>query len=851
MWHALSCKEVIQKLDSHRNGLSQKEVEKRAQEYGLNTIEIAKKRSLLTLLLSQFNNPLVFILIAAALTKFFIKGFVDGIVILVTVLVMVLIAFFQEYKAEKAIEALKQLSSPQSTVNRNGEISRIPSEKVVPGDILLYEAGDSISADARILTSKNFKVDESILTGESEAVEKSSETLSEGEILPERKNMVFSATTVVTGKAEVIACTTGMQTEVGKIAEKLEAIEKRKTPLQISMNHLSNWMLVIVFLLVLLLAFISWELHSSWIDLFVLSVAIAVAAIPEGLPAVITVVLTAGVHLMAKQKALIRRLSAVETLGATNVICSDKTGTITLNKMSLVELVARDGDNTNFLLQLAALCSDASRSVGDPTERAIVDAAHRRGMDKKEIESHCKRVDLIPFSSENQYMATLNKIDGEKLALIKGSPEKVLSFCSFVHKDGETIPLDDSFYKKADAMASRGMRVLAVAYKKCTDEGLTESHISNGMILCGFLGFIDPPRKEAIKAIALCKKAGVEIAMITGDNPRTAQAIAGQVGIMSDQVLSGKEVAEMSEARLRKELKQTRVFARIQPLHKLKIVNCFQKMGHVVAMTGDGVNDAPALEAADIGVSMGAKGTDVAKEASDMILLDDNFETIVASVEEGRAIFNRLRHAVSFLLTTCFGEVFTILAAFLFTGLSPLEPIQILWINLITGSMIAIPLGIEPKIGDELEYPPRKRGVGLIFPGMVFRIVTLASLLCISTLTFFVLAVEQISLYEARTMVFCSIVIFEWFLGFHMRSDEHTPSQMGLWKNRWLIRAGVAAGLLFVAITSIPSLQRVFHTMRLSPIEWLVCAVPGMLVLVFESVRKRFFPKLFAYRKWG
>lgn len=877
-WHNLTTEEVLTTLNSNIEGLSSSEVLIRKQKYGLNELSEKETISLWKIFFSQFLNPLIFILFSAAIVKYALGSFIDASVIIATILFMVLVAFFQESKAEKAMEALKNLSSPKSKVKRDGYTQLISSKNLVPGDILILEAGDRVSADARVLKAVNLRINESILTGESVPIDKHADIIPKENSLADRNNMLYSGTTVVYGKAVAIVCSIGMETEIGKIANQLKNVKKEKTPLQKSIHRLSNWMLVSIVFAITIFIVIGLIANTSWLELFLLSVAIAVAAIPEGLPAVVTVVLASGVHLMSKKNAIIRKLVAVETLGCTNTICSDKTGTLTLNQMTLVELFTlqehltidynqqiESGPIHNkdilMLLKIGALCNDASiqikedkeQTIGDPTECALIEALKLWNQNKTDLEKHFPREAEIPFSSDKQYMATLNQFEDKSYILIKGAPEKLLDRCNYVFHEGSIKSIDQykhSIETSLQKMANQGLRVLAAGFKETHNQELNDSSLEENLVFCGFFGIIDPPRKEAIEAVEKCHQAGISVTMITGDNPITAQAIAKQIGLKTDRVVTGNEIEHTQEKELIHILQHTHVFARIEPLHKLKIVNAYKKSGQIVAMTGDGVNDAPALESANIGISMGITGTDVAKEASDMILSDDNFATIVDSVEEGRIIFNRLRHAAAFLLITCFGEVLTILLSFIFTQTTPLEPLQILWINLMTGSIIAIPLGMEPKIGDELRHPPRHHKIGLIFPGMLLRISCFSAIFGIGSFLIFLIAAPRLGILKARTMVFCSVTLFEWLMAMHMRSDELPIQKIGFFKNKMLNIAILIAIILFATILYIPVFQRVFHTIELDIYDWIICILPGFLLFILENFRKQFLPKLFSYGKW-
>lgn len=882
-WHSSEIKNILSKLSTDRDGLNEEEVKKRLQEYGWNEITEKKRLSLIHIFFHQFLNPLIWVLLAAVILKLFLSSLFEGTVIAITILFMVIISFFQEAKAEKTMKALKSLTAPQAKVKRDRVLKKVPSRECVPGDILLLEAGDRIPADARLFEVFNFQVNEASLTGESLPIEKSIHPVPQATQLADRKNMIYTGTVVSHGKALAVICTTGMTTEFGKIAAQLQKPQKQLTPLQESIKKLGYWMLLVVTGIVAGFIGIGISLQMEWIELFILCVAIAVAAIPEGLPATMTVVLAAGVHRLSKKNGIIRKLLAVETLGATNVICSDKTGTLTLNHMTLVEIatlwkkVSLDkeqfklGDSSFegtedpdllMALKIGVLCNDATYSrngdqiefLGDPTEIAILQALDHLKLDKVSLDTQHPRENEISFSSERQWMATLNSVDQEKFGLVKGSPEKILTFCNRVLENGQIKELSqqdqNAFHQRLQEMAQRGLRVLATAYKLFDPQKWDEKAVQKDLIFVGFLGMIDPPREEAKEAIEKCKQAGITVKMITGDNHMTAGAIAKQLNLNSDGVVTGQQLDKLNDEELMETVKKTHIFARIEPMHKLRIVHACKALKQLVGMTGDGVNDAPALEAADIGISMGITGTDVAKESSDIILTDDNFATIVDCVEEGRLIFNRLRHVTAFLLTTCFGEVITILVAFLTFQISPLEPLQILWINLITGSMVAIPIGMEPKEGDELSYPPRGHGVRLIFPGMVLRIIYLSFVLSIGVFLIFYFSLKTSDLPHARSMTFCSVILYEWFMALQMRSDERSAFQLGFFKNKMLNISGLTALILLILILYTPVFKPIFMITFLTWKDWILCILPGLSIFLLETLRKKFMPKLFAYGKW-
>ncbi len=890
-WHAISIEETLSILKSSHDGLTAGEAARRLKEYGVNELDTKRATPFILIFFRQFLNPLVYILIVASIIKFALGGVMDGSVILAVIMIMAVIGFIQEARAERAMEALKQLAAPKTRVKRDNKVEVIPSTEVVPGDILILESGDKVAADARIINVSSLKVNESILTGESVPVDKHSDKIAADAVIADRKNLLYMGTVITYGRTVAVVVASAMATEMGKIASAIKEVKPEKTPLQKSVHALGKWMILIAIAIVIILKLIGMSKGMAWGEIFMIAVAAVVSAIPEGLPAVVTVVLAVGMRMMAKRNAIIRKLVAVETLGSTTVICTDKTGTLTMNQMAVkrlwnnakvIEVRGQECDTSaeffyndeiidvkndlslKLLFEIGVLCNDASLKfedkkcsvIGDPTEGALLTAGVKAGLQKNAIEKLFPRLSEIPFQSEKQYMATLHQKEIVRLAYVKGAPEKILSLSAFALKDGGQEHLNDSFrtsiLEAVNSMAKDAMRVLALAYCEISSgkDSLTEDDFAGKLIFVGLAGMIDPPRPEAIESVRLCKEAGIRVVMITGDNKLTAGAIAKEVGIATDDILTGVEVDKMSDEEVAEKAKTVSVFARIEPLHKLKIVKAIKKLGNIVAMTGDGVNDAPALEAADIGIAMGITGTDVAKEASDMVLADDNFASIVAAVEEGRVIFNRLRNAVLFLLTTCFGELFVLILCVLFTGKAPLLPIQILWINLVTGALIAIPLGLEPRVGNELQFPPRHPKVGLIYPGMVMRITWLASGLSVSAFLLFAWCLQRFSIEESRTIVFCSIVTFEWLVAFNARSDEITIFKLGVFKNTALVKAIVIAVVLQIMVIYADVVRPLFNSVPLKPFEWLIALFPGSIIFAIETLRKIAVPKLFSIGKW-
>jgi len=874
LWHLKTVEETLSELKTSRHGLSDQEAEIRLKQFGLNRLETFKSHGLWTIFTRQFLNPLIFILIIASLIKIFTSNFLDGSVLIATILMMVFIGFFQEMKAEKAMSALKELSAHKAKVKRNGKLEIIPSENIVPGDEIFLEMGDKIPADARLIETKNLKVDESMLTGESMPSEKHTEALKGEQGLGDRKNMVFTGTVVSSGKGIAIVVSTDMLTELGKIANSLQNIKPEQTPLQKSVASIGNWMLLIILLAILFFISISLYKGLDLIDILFLSVAAAVSAIPEGLPVAFTTTLATGMRLMAKMNAIVRKLIAVETLGSTTVICSDKTGTLTLNQMTLTTLYSWEktallGKDkitdpiSKRILEIGALCNDALISkegtdyevIGDPTEGALLVAAMEAGLTQENLAASFPRIGELPFLSENLYMATLHSSGNSQSIYVKGAPEKILAMSSFILTAQGPIPIDDHIRKqlldKTEQMAKDALRLIAVGYYDPGKvEYLSEEIFKGKLIFAGIFGMIDPPRQEAIEAIASCKKAGIKVVMITGDNQTTAAAIAKELGILSTEVLSGKELLLIDDDTLREKVQNVSVFARVEPVQKLRIVKAFQFHGDIVAMTGDGVNDAPALETANIGIAMGLTGTDVAKEAADMILADDRFNSIVAAIEEGRAIFNRLRNVCTFLLTTCLGELLGLILSVFFLGVSPMIPVQILWVNLVSGSLIAIPLGFEPKTGHEMELPPRHPKSKLLYRGMLYRIIFLAILLGLGEFFIFDYAFLRESLDKARTMTLCSLVAFEWLIALQMRSEEMPLRKIGWFANKSLLLAIGSALGLHLMVLYIPFLSKLFHTHPLSLYEWFLALIPGVSIFLLETVRKELFPTLFSAGKF-
>ena len=891
-WFQLTVEETLETLGTRRSGLTESEAGARLLEYGSNELQRRKKPPAILAFLRQFLSPLIYVLLVAAGISLAVQHFIDAGVILGVLLLNAAIGYVQETRAEKAMAALLEMAAPKAKVRREGKLQVVPAHDIVPGDLIVLEAGDKVPADARLIEAVNLKMNEAILTGESVATEKHTGALRGEAPLAERRNLVHMGTTVSYGRAAAAVVATGMSTEIGRIARAIEEVQPQKTPLQKSIASVSRFLVVLFLSLCALLILVGVLKGLGGLDIFLVAVAAAVSAIPEGLPAVVTVVLALGMRTMASRNAIVRKLVAVETLGSATVICTDKTGTLTKNEMTVRRIVVdgraievsgdgyepvgefrRDGQvirpkddaSLMLLLRIGALCNDAllstgdrgSSILGDPTEGALVVVAAKAELDKEALGKAFPRLDEIPFQSEKQYMATMHPLDGRRVAYVKGAPERLLSMSKALLKDGQTVPLSESDARQMQEanlrMAAEAMRVIAFGYLELPPDisEVEDADLRGNLVLVGMAGMDDPPRQEAIKAVALCRQAHVRVVMATGDNRATAEAVGRQLGLPPGRSVTGSELAAMGDEDLASQITDISIFARVEPLHKLRIVNALKSRGEVVAMTGDGVNDAPALKAANIGIAMGLKGTDVAKEASDMVLADDNFASIVAAIEEGRTIFNRLRGVLLYLLSTSTGELFALLFSIVFTGQAPLLAVQIIWTNLATDTAVGVPLGLEPRTGDELKQPPRHPRVGLLYPGLLMRVAFFAAIMSAGVFAVFNWSYHRMSLDEARTMAFCTMVAFEWFKALTARSDEQSVFKIGLLRNRYLIAAIAAAALLQLAVVYAPPLQVAFHTVPLDAGQWGVIIGVGASFFAIEELRKVVAPRLFSWGKWA
>lgn len=829
---------VLNDLNSSMTGLTKEQVQEKKAQCGENKLREKKKKTTLQRFAEQFKDVMIIILLAAAVISFVIaciegdtKEFFEPVLILLIVVVNAIMGVMQESKAEKALDALKGLSAPHARVIRDGKEEVIDAIDLVPGDIIHLEAGDFVPADARLLRSVSLKSEESALTGESVPSEKNAEEIfAEDAPLGDRANMLFSGCSVTYGTATAVVTATGMDTEMGKIANLLEDEEEGQTPLQKKLAQLGKYLGILALAACGIIFVVGIANDIPALEIFMTAVSLAVSAIPEGLPAIVTIVLSIGVQRMVKKNAIIRRLPAVETLGSASVICSDKTGTLTQNRMTLVkayidgsgqteDISAANSEDVRKLLNYAALCCDGSvvfhgkeeQHIGDPTETAIVLAAHKNGMPKEELNRKHPRLAEIPFDSDRKLMTTVNRIDGKNIVIVKGAFDIMASRC-VAGNMGEARKIND-------AMSNDALRVLAVAYKEieAVPHEPTAEELENGLTFMGLVGMIDPPRPEAKAAVATCRKAGIKPVMITGDHVVTASAIAKELGIMEqgDLAITGAQLDAMTDSELDDQVQNISVYARVSPENKIRIVKAWQRRGQVVSMTGDGVNDAPALKAADIGCAMGITGTDVAKGAADMTLTDDNFATIVDAVREGRGIYANIKKVVGFLLGTNIGEVVTVFAAMLMWHKSPLLSMQLLWINLVTDSLPAIALGMEPVEKDVMEQKPKPKEEGLFAHGFGVRIVLQGIMFGALALIAFWMGESTTGLTAGgQTMAFMVLSFSQIVQAYNMRS-EHSLIQTGVFTNHKLNKAALIS-ILLVSVVLFTPLRTVFGLMTLS-----------------------------------
>ena len=851
LWHHLTRDEVLDHLSVRpEEGLSAHEAQQRAEQHGPNRLKGAEKESLIKRFFNQLKDPMILVLLAAAVLSLVSSGFTDWadpIIILLIVIVNAVISITQEDNANKALEALRNMSAPLAKAVREGEIVRIPTDQLVPGDIIVLEAGDLVPADGRILTCANLKADEAAMTGESVPVSKQAvDSLPEETVLGDRKNMVISSTVITNGRATCVVTATGMDTEVGRIANMLMEEEDGQTPLQKKMAEISKTLSIVCLAVCAVMLVVGLLYHRPLPEIFMTAVSLAVAAIPEGLAAVVTIVLALGVQRMVKRSAIIKKLPAVETLGCACVICSDKTGTLTQNKMTVVDVWTAEEEGRALALTIGCLCNDTAltgegtsfQTAGDPTETAFVDIAMREGLDKNRLESVMPRVAELPFDSERKLMSTVHPMGDKFRIMVKGAPDVLLRRCVI---DGETAK---SASDANEEMASRALRVLGVAYRdvETIPEELSTEALETGLTFVGLIGMIDPPRMEVKQAVAECYAAGIRPVMITGDHKLTAVAIARELDIFrpGDLALTGGDLDVMSQETLEQDVEKYSVYARVSPEHKMRIVQAWQAKGKVVAMTGDGVNDAPALKTADIGCAMGITGTDVAKGSADMILTDDNFATIVHAVEQGRGIYANIKKSIQYLLSCNIGEVIIIFIATLFNFRQmPLVPIQLLWLNLVTDSLPALALGMEPVEAGIMHQKPRNPRDSVFAHGFAVSMVFYGVLVGTITLAAFLLG-EYVFLNEAaaNTMAFATLVFCELTRAFAVRSERMSVFQIGLLSNKTMNKAFVVGLILQLAVLLIPFLQPVFHIVPLTGMEWVVVVGLSFVPLIVSEIAK-------------
>lgn len=833
------------------SGLSTKEAERRIEQFGLNELQHKEKTSVMKIFLSQFNDFIVWVLIAATIISGTIGDKADAVTILIIVIINAILGFVQEFRTEKSLEALKELAAPTCKVLRDSSINIINSIYLTIGDIVILEAGDRVPADGEFIESSGLIIDESLLTGESVGVNKEAHS---------KSSTGFMGTTIVKGKGILKVNSIGMKTEMGKIAHLLQNIEEEKSPLNQRLDALGKVLVVICLAICAIVTVMGIIRGNDITEMFLLGVSLAVAAIPEGLAAIVTVALALGVSRMLKRNALVRKLPAVETLGCTSIICSDKTGTLTQNKMTVKEVYLNgkitdiEKDNlTDYtkLMKCLVYCNDCNYDFtkkkmsealhGDPTELALINMFFKDVSKLEEYISKVHRVYDIPFDSTRKMMSVIMNENGKETCYVKGAPERLLDRCNYILENDRIKPF--TYQKKKQvmdfisAMSSRALRCLAAAYK---EENLSKnSRLEEDLIFIGVTGSIDPPRKEAAEAVLKCKLAGIKPIMITGDHQNTALAIAKSLNICNNdsQVMTGEQIEKIDDNELEEKVNKIRVFARVSPSHKLRIVRAFKKNKNVVAMTGDGVNDAPAIKEADIGIAMGISGTDVTKEASSMILMDDNFSTIVAAVEEGRIIYDNIRKFIRYLLSCNLGEVLTMFLATVFYLPNPLSPIQILLVNLATDGLPAIALGVDPADSDIMRQMPRKKNESIFARGLVEKIMVRGTLIGLCTLLAFMVGrYYRMDLETCRTLALCTLVMSQLIHVFECRSERHSIIEIKLFTNMWLVGAVLVSVILICLVLYVPFLREIFHTVALNLKQWLIVLFFSGIIALINSV---------------
>ena len=881
-----SREELLEKIKSNpKTGLSSSEAQARLEKYGPNKIESSNKKSMLEKIKEQILDPMVILLIVASIISAFTGDKIEAIIIIAIVIINAIMSIYQEGQAEDSVAALQKMSSPEATVVRDGKRGKVKAEDLVPGDIVILETGDIIPADIRLLDSRNLQIDESSLTGESVAVEKDAQAVYDTEVgIGDRSNSAFSSSIVTYGHGEGVITATGHDTEIGHIATSLDTVEDKETPLQRQLKELSKKLAILVIIVCILVFVVGYfRSNMTWLENFMVAVSLAVAAIPEGLTAVVTIVLSIGMNRMVERKAIVKNLVSVETLGSTTAICSDKTGTLTQNEMTITKVFTdfkefdvagsgytpegdisfegetiADHDQIKLLMTVASLSNDANliernglyEITGDPTEGAMLTLAEKWGIVQEDLNEAHPRIDEIPFDSDRKMMTTFHEMDGTYYAMTKGAPDIMINNSSKIMVDGKledfTEDMKRQVLEENTKLAKQALRVMAYAFKPyetLEGEELTTENIEREMVFVGLTGMIDPPRPEAKAAVAECHASGIDVIMITGDYFETALAIAKELGIAEheDQAMQGSDLNNKSEEEIREIVKTKRIFARVSPQNKVQLVNALQANGNIVAMTGDGVNDAPAIKNADIGISMGITGTDVAKDTADMILVDDNFATIVNAVEEGRVIFSNIKKFVGFLLSCNIAEVLIVFLSILFGLPSPLTPIQLLWLNLVTDAFPALALGVEPAEADIMERPPRDPSESILSGETGKNVILQSIAITISVLAAYIIGLNYIfpnNIEGAHTMVFATLITSELLRAFSVRSEKYTLKELGWFSNKNLLKANLLSFALLLLVMYVPPLRRLFELQFISW-EWLIIIPLSFLPLIIGEIRKR------------
>ncbi len=879
-WYQLDYEEVFKSLQTSEQGLSEAEAKERLEKHGPNKLPEEEGISRIKILLRQFTSPLIYILIVASVVTLFLGEYIDTGVIVAVLVLNAIIGYFQEYQAEASVRALKSMVVPRAKLMRAGKEIEIPSELLVPGDIVLLTSGMRVPADLRLFKATELRVEEAALTGESVPVEKKTGPIPEENLTPgDQANMAFMGTVVVNGRAKGIVVETGPKTVLGQIAHEVKELSVTKTPLQQKIVKFAHFIGFLVLGSAAAISVLGFFIGMAIAEIFKIAVAASVAAVPEGLPIVVTITMAIGISRMAKRNAIIRKLPAVETLGSTTIICSDKTGTLTKNEMTVKVIydgqhsyevtgsgyeprgkILHDWESCDEVtleklcgvLRIGMLCNESNimeedgqfRVDGDPTEGALIVSAMKAGLNPEEERNRYPQLSILPFESDRGFMATLHQNNGRKFIFVKGAPEKIVEMCSQTSSGGSFDK--EKVYKTAEHFAEDGLRVLAMAYKEVPVElsELTHQHVGENLIFVGMQGMIDPPRPEAIDAVKGCQEAGVRVAMITGDHAVTASAIGKMIGIThatgeSSKTLSGRELETMNDENLFEKVRDVSVYARVSPQHKLRIVQQLMKHGEVVAVTGDGVNDALALKAAHIGVAMGKTGTDVAREASDMVITDDNFASVFHAVEEGRVVFDNIRKVTVFLIPTGFAAIVSILIAMVLDIPIPYVAAQLLWINLVTNGLQDVALAFEPGEKDVIKRKPRKMKEGIMSRLMVERSILVGLIISAGVIFNFVSALEDgVSLERARTIAVTTMVLFQFFQAWNSRSELQSVFTISPLSNPFLFYSMVAAFLAQIAVVYIPTLQWVFRTGSLNGVEWVRIALVALTVVVAVEIDK-------------